>query len=84
MQKLGWDLTVTSEDRCEHLEVKGVSGTKPTVLLTKNEYRSATNDPYWRLLVVTQALTAPTLVRFEADEVVASCRPHLYRLQLGR
>jgi DNA-binding transcriptional ArsR family regulator len=83
MQKVGWDLTVTSDDGLEHLEVKGVSGSKPTVLLTKNEYASATSDPHWRLLVVTQALTAPRMTPFEAQEVVASCRPHVYRVQLG-
>jgi hypothetical protein len=44
--KCGWDLTCTAADgRVARVEVKGVSSSKPAVLLTANEYRSAVEDP---------------------------------------
>ena len=37
----------------------------PSVLLTRNELRTAETDPDWLLAVVTNALTDPTLVEYE-------------------
>jgi hypothetical protein len=83
MQKVGWDITVNRADQELHLEVKGVSGSKPTVLLTRNEYATAETDPAWRLVVVTQALTNPTLTEFPSQQVVAASKPHVFRVQLA-
>jgi hypothetical protein len=80
--KVGWDVTVTRGAEVGHLEVKGVSGVKPTILLTHNEHACALNDPHWKLAVVTQALTSPALAIFEAQLVVDACTPHLYKARL--
>jgi hypothetical protein len=66
-----------------HVEVKGVSGSKPTVLLTRNEHAAAAADPLWRLAVVTQALTLPTLTEYPGAQVLDSSSPHVFRVQLG-
>ncbi len=81
--KVGWDLTARRDGAELHLEVKGVSGTKPTVLLTRNEHATAGTDPAWRLTVVTQALTTPTLTEFSAQQVRDVAAPHVFRVQLS-
>lgn len=83
-EKLGWDMTATKEAETHRLEVKGVSGVNPTVLLTKNEHAHAVDDRDWRLAVVTQALTNPTLTVFEPHEVIPNSTPHVYRVRLNR
>ena len=84
MDKVGWDISVRRGDEIGHLEVKGVSGVRPTVLLTRNEHACGSNDPYWKLAVVTQALTAPILTMFSAQQVIDSCSPHVYRARLNQ
>lgn len=81
--KVGWDITMRSGDDELHVEVKGVSGSKPTVLLTRNEHAVARVDPLWRLAVVTQALTSPTLSEYTAANVLEGSTPHVFRVQLG-
>ena len=81
-QNLGWDLTATRGGTAQHLEVKGVSGVRPTILLTRNEHDTAANDPSWLLVLVTQALTVPTLSRFTSNDVLNRCAPQLYRVAL--
>lgn len=81
--KVGWDITVRRAAEELHLEVKGVSGSKPTVLLTHNEHTRAGTDPAWRLAVVTQALTSPTLAEFTAGHVLDASSPHVFRVQLA-
>jgi hypothetical protein len=68
-QKVGWDITMRKGDEELHLEVKGVSGSKPTILLTRNEHKTAQTDQVWQLAVVTQALTSPTLTEYPAERV---------------
>jgi len=82
-QKVGWDLTARREAEEVHLEVKGVSATKPIILLTRNEHATASTDPNWRLAVVTQALTSATLTEFSSEPVLAASNPHVFRVQLG-
>lgn len=82
-QKVGWDITVRRTGEELHIEVKGVSGSKPTVLLTRNEYATAEADSLWRLAVVTQALTSPTLTEYTNAQVLDHSSPHVYRVQLG-
>ncbi len=81
--KVGWDITMRRGAEELHLEVKGVSGSKPVVLLTRNEHATAGSDPLWRLAVVTQALTSPTLREYEAEYVVSTSAPHVFRVQLS-
>ena len=82
-QDLGWDLTASKGGFVQHLEVKGVSGVKPTILLTRNEHDTAANDPSWLLVVVTRAVTTPKVSRFDASEVLRRSVPQLYRVPLA-
>jgi hypothetical protein len=82
-RKEGWDLTARRAGDERHLEVKGVSGTKPTILLTHNEHAKAGTDSTWRLAVVTQALTSATLTEFAPAHVLAASAPHVFRVQLA-
>jgi hypothetical protein len=82
-RKVGWDITMRRDNDELHVEVKGVSGSKPTVLLTRNEHLTAGTDPAWHLAVVTQALTSPTLTEYTAGDVLASSTPHVFRVLLA-
>jgi hypothetical protein len=47
-RKCGWDLTCAAPSGEIHrVEVKGLSGRQPVVLLSRNEYRSAREDDGW-------------------------------------
>ncbi|GGO85400.1 hypothetical protein GCM10011584_05280 [Nocardioides phosphati] len=81
--KCGWDLTAARDGEERHLEVKGVSSSLPSILLTRNELRSAGTDPDWLLAVVTNALTDPTLLEFERESVTAAANPTVYRVNLA-
>ena len=80
-QKVGWDITFTRGAEERHVEVKGVSGRRPSVLLTRNEVDKAT-DPLWSLMVVTQALVAPTVHEFDRNAVTQAVSPYVYRAEL--
>ena len=82
-RKVGWDITMRRVSDELHIEVKGTSGSKPTVLLTRNEHSTAGADPLWRLAVATQALTSPTLTEYTATQVLGCSSPHVFRVQLG-
>ncbi|MFG3707084.1 protein NO VEIN domain-containing protein [Micromonospora sp. NPDC047670] len=80
---LGWDLTCTSPDGdVEKIEVKGVSGLRPAILLTPNEERAARVESGWRLAVVTKALTDPELLIVDAETARSSCRPFMFKVDL--
>jgi hypothetical protein len=83
-EKCGWDLTCTAADgTIDRVEAKGTAGAKPTVLLTRNEHRSATEDPGWVLAVVTRAATRPTVSIYQPADVLGSAEPYVYRLDLN-
>lgn len=84
MQKVGWDITFTRGAEVRHVEVKGVSGRRPSVLLTHNEVSRAADDPLWSLVVVTQALVAPVVHEFERDAVVDAASPYVYRADVSQ
>lgn len=84
MQKVGWDITFTCGLDERHVEVKGVSGRRPSVLLTRNEVDKAAGDPLWSLVVVTQALVAPVVHEFDRNAVVDAARPYVYRADFDR
>ncbi|WP_326563867.1 DUF3883 domain-containing protein [Micromonospora peucetia] len=80
---LGWDLICTSPDGdVEKVEVKGVSGLRPIILLTPNEERAARVESGWRLAVVTKALTDPELLNVGAETARSSCRPFMFKVDL--
>lgn len=77
---LGWDLTFTHRSgETALVEVKGVQGEEPTVLLTANELRAARSQDGWVLAVVTRALSDPQVSEFAADRVLAAAKPYVYR-----
>jgi hypothetical protein len=83
--RCGWDLTCTAPGgRVERVEVKGVSGSRPAILLTRNEYRSAKEDAGWVLAVVTRAVTAPKVAIYSAEAARAAAEPYVYQLDLSR
>lgn len=83
-QNLGWDLTVsTPTDEEWHVEVKGLTGTLPIVLLTANECRVAEVDTSWELAVVTCALGAnPIVTIYDSEQVLRHATPHTVRADL--
>ncbi|HEX7239042.1 MAG TPA: DUF3883 domain-containing protein, partial [Longimicrobiaceae bacterium] len=53
----------------EHVEVKGVSGSEPTFIITHGEVAGARTDPAFILFVVTHALSGdPRLKRYSGSE----------------
>lgn len=83
-EKVGWDIIFTHKQTREvaKVEVKGVSGTSPIVLLTANEIRGAEEESGWLLAVVTRALSDPQVAEFTADEALAVAVPYVYRADL--
>ncbi|MCX2966277.1 DUF3883 domain-containing protein [Gordonia aquimaris] len=81
---MGWDLTVTTPAGEEwHVEVKGVSGSLPIVLLTANECRVAEHEDAWELAVVTHALSdEPEVTVYDADQVLRNSQPQTVRADL--
>jgi hypothetical protein len=73
-ENLGYDLTVTNVSSGEliiKVEVKGTSGPDENFFLTRNEFREASEDPQrWRLAVVVDALSTPTLQEYRFEEMV--------------
>lgn len=82
-EKCGWDITFRLDDAEHHVEVKGVSGQKPRVLLTRNEVAVAKWDRAWKLLVVTRALVAPQVQVFERERVLDHADPYVYVADLS-
>ncbi|MCF7552190.1 DUF3883 domain-containing protein [Pseudonocardia sp. WMMC193] len=80
-ENCGWDLTCTAPNGdIARVEVKGTAGARPIVLLTRNEYRSATEDAGWVLAVVTRAATRPTVSIHQPREVLTEAEPYVYKI----
>lgn len=82
--KIGWDITFTRGEEQRHVDVKGLSGRGPSVLLTRNEVEKAVSDPLWSLVVVTQALVAPVVHDVDREAVARAALPYVYRADLDR
>jgi hypothetical protein len=81
--KVGWDLTcIHPTGELAHVEVKGVSGDHPIVLLTANELRAAESTEGWVLAVVTRALSGPAVTEFAAHQAVAAAKPYVFKADL--
>jgi hypothetical protein len=78
----GWDITATKGPRVRHLEVKGVAGPVPRVVVTRAELRAAGEDLDWSLVVVTDALTSPRSREYGPDEVRRLAVPLAYDVTL--
>ena len=66
---LGYDLLAVKPGSTLKLEVKGTDGVAPRFFLTRNERRCAAQDADWRLVLVTNARTAPQLQVLTIQEV---------------
>jgi hypothetical protein len=62
--------------------VKGVSGSRTSVLRAAGEIRAASAHNQWRLAVVTRALAALAVAEFGREEAVKAAGP--YRADLAR
>lgn len=81
--RCGWDLTATRRSEELHLEVKGVRGDRPSILLTRNEVATAETDPAWTLVVVTNALSSPTVTKYPREVVRSAIEPTVFRATLS-
>ncbi|MEV7396690.1 DUF3883 domain-containing protein [Aeromicrobium sp. NPDC092404] len=79
---LGWDITATKGPAVRHIEVKGVAGPNPKVLVTRNELRAAGHDLDWLLVVVTDALTGPRLHEYGPAQIRRLAVPLAYEVDL--
>lgn len=62
---VGWDLEATNINETLLLEVKGLSGNISSIELTPNEYKNSKDkNTHYKLCIVTNALTQPTLEVF--------------------
>ena len=82
-KRCGWDITFARGRDEIHAEVKGISGPRPTVLLTVNEWNTAMEDEVWCLVVVTRALVAPEVVVYDRQTAVATAKPYVFRVELS-
>jgi hypothetical protein len=64
LECIGYDLEAIRRDSILHVEVKGVSGHVEEFLITRGEKNKASTDPFFKLCVVTRALTAKPLLHF--------------------
>lgn len=63
-RKLGYDLLCKRRGSEAHVEVKGVAGTRPEFVITRNEREAWKRDRTFVLAVVTEALTRPRVRLF--------------------
>lgn len=86
MRKVGWDLTAfrPNGSGLRLVEVKGVSGSQPKVLLTANEVVTATFEDEWELAVVTDALTDPKVAFYSRKAALKSVIPMVWRADLTK
>jgi len=84
LQKVGWDLTGTHPSgTVARVEVKGVSGSAPIILLTKHEWDVAKADKGWILAVVTNALTNPKVQLFTPEQTIRVALPYVFKSDLS-
>lgn len=84
-RKLGWDLTAiprTTDEDLRLIEVKGVSGNQPRILLTRREHATAAGDERWELAVVTNALGTPQTRWFTGRQALTAAEPFVFQVTL--
>jgi hypothetical protein len=81
--KVGWDVTCRRGGDERHVEIKGCSGSKPAVLLTVNELKTAERDPHWVLAVVVRAVVAPAMTEYGPAAVARAAAPSVFRVDLS-
>ncbi|MCT1551307.1 protein NO VEIN domain-containing protein [Brevibacterium casei] len=77
LEKAGFDVRATHDRGFSvHVEVKGLTGMHPRIVLTRNEIMTARADPAWQLLVVTEAHSdkGAVLRTYSRDKVLKALR----------
>jgi hypothetical protein len=70
-EKCGYDLECRRGRVTLHVEVKGTRGPEQKFILTRNEERTWKSDRHYRLALVTNALSSPTLFQFRGPRALA-------------
>jgi len=83
-KKCGYDLHCTKADEEEHVEVKGIRGNAPQFMMTASEVNLSHSDPAFRLCLVLNALTNPSLSYLTGREFTqqAQLTPLTFRIVL--
>lgn len=69
--KCGYDLECRRGRVSLHVEVKGTRGAEQKFILTRNEERTWKADRHFRLALVTNALSEPTLFQFRGPRALS-------------
>ena len=69
--KCGYDLECRRGRATLHVEVKGTRGAEQKFILTRNEERTWKSDRHFRLALVTNALSSPTLFQFRGPRALS-------------
>jgi hypothetical protein len=65
----GYDLVCRKNSQFRHIEVKGVSGSIPSFIITSNEVRESSQNLNWHMAVVTNTLSGkPVLKLYDAKK----------------
>ena len=81
----GWDIVATPKSGkrgAKLIEVKGVRGSEPRILLTRNEYNHAQVEGNWELAVVTNALSKPKVNIFNSKDVIKNAEVLTWQVDL--
>lgn len=67
----------------DHVEIKGVAGSKTDCFVTANELRKAGEMSTWRLAIVTNALSKdPQYYDVDREVVLRHASPTIYRVKV--
>jgi hypothetical protein len=69
--KCGYDLECRRGRVTMHVEVKGTRGAEQKFILTRNEERTWKSDTHFRLALVTNVLSSPTLFQFRGPRALS-------------
>lgn len=66
---LGYDLRIRRNSETKHVEVKGISGTLVSFIITENELSTAKKDNHYVLCTVTSALDDPKIKFYDYSKL---------------
>lgn len=79
----GLDLVCTAPNgHVLHLATRAAPNDRPTALLTRADIDAAGRDPHWRLAVVRQLWTRPSIDEVDAETTLGLANPCLYEVNI--
>jgi hypothetical protein len=79
----GWDLACTAPSgHVVRIATRTASDDRPTALLTRADVDAAARDPHWRLAIVQQPWTRPSVTEVDAETALGLANPYLYEVDL--